>query len=84
MHLSSEPLCRMCSRLGKITPANTVDHISPHKGSWVLFTTPSNLQSLCSSCHSGPKQFIEKRGYSKEVGRDGWPIDPLHPANKKK
>jgi len=30
------------------------------------------------------KQGIEKLGYSKQIGLDGWPVDPAHPANKKR
>jgi 5-methylcytosine-specific restriction protein A len=79
-----EPLCRMCQAQGRVTAASVVDHITPHKKNLVLFSTYSNTQSLCTNCHNSAKQYIEKRGYSKEVGSDGWPIDPKHPANKKK
>ena len=41
-----------------------------------------NLESLCKSCHDSLAQSIEKRGYSTEVGTDGWPIDPKHPQNE--
>lgn len=60
--LTREPLCRFCKRLGDINPANTVDHIKPHKGNMDLFFDRNNLQSLCKTCHSSIKQKIEKSG----------------------
>jgi hypothetical protein len=45
------------------------------------------LQSLCTPCHSGRKQslearerLIEERGYSLDIGSDGYPLDPRHPV----
>src|SRR5581483_10226893 len=73
--LAQEPLCRMCLKEGRYTPATTVDHIEPHRGSWALFATYHNTQSLCPSHHSSAKQQIEKHGYSNSIGQDGWPID---------
>ena len=42
----------------------------------------SNWQTLCEQHHNRTKKSIETRGYSKDVGPDGFPLDPLHPANK--
>ena len=43
--LRAEPTCRTCG-----APATTVDHITPkHLGG---DDTPTNLQSLCDSCHA--------------------------------
>jgi 5-methylcytosine-specific restriction protein A len=82
--LKAEPLCRFCKAKGRVTQANTVDHIIQHKGDYALFIDYENTQSLCSPCHSRVKQSIERIGYNKEIGIDGWPVDPNHPANKKK
>jgi 5-methylcytosine-specific restriction enzyme A len=85
--LANNPFCAICLRAGRHVKAVVVDHIRPHKGNVDLFLDPSNLQGLCQSCHSGAKQRAEKSGgvaYSREIGRDGWPIDPLHSANKRK
>ena len=30
--LSTEPLCRMCLEIKRVTPATVVDHIKEHKG----------------------------------------------------
>jgi 5-methylcytosine-specific restriction protein A len=74
----------MCFEEGRIQAASVVDHIIPHKGDLVRFSSYVNTQSLCKLCHDSTKQIIEKRGYSTKIGSDGWPIDPKHPANKKK
>lgn len=80
--LSQEPLCRFCSKQGRVEAATVVDHIKPHRGSKTLFYDSSNLQPLCAEHHNSAKQFEEKRGYSNEIGIDGRPVDPRHPANR--
>jgi hypothetical protein len=35
---------------------------------------------VCKSCHDGAIQSSEELGYDKEIGQDGWPIDPNHPV----
>lgn len=50
--LLREPFCRECARQGVREYATDVDHIRDHKGDWAMFTDPSNLESLCHSCHS--------------------------------
>ena len=49
--LMREPWCRACAKRGIHTRATVVDHVTPHKGDWALFTDRGNLQSLCKSCH---------------------------------
>lgn len=82
-HLAKEPLCRTCKRAGRTTAANTVDHITPHRGDPTLFWDENNWQSLCSTCHSGDKQRQEKSGGAKYRGAsvDGTPLDPAHRWN---
>lgn len=73
IHLSAEPLCRMCRDEGRITPAKVVDHIKAHKGDPVLFYG-GPFQSLCKPCHDRHKQAEERTGKAKPViGLDGWP-----------
>jgi 5-methylcytosine-specific restriction protein A len=50
--LKDNPLCVVCLADGRVTPANEVDHIRPHRGDKLLFWNVNNLQSLCKSCHS--------------------------------
>lgn len=49
--LSKHPLCKECERQGRITSAQVVDHIKPHRGDLELFWDVNNLQALCKSCH---------------------------------
>ena len=58
--LLREPFCRECARKGLRTPATVADHIRPHRGDWVLFCDPGNLQSLCDH-HHGQKTLQERR-----------------------
>src|SRR5262249_32212531 len=75
------PLCAMCQQRGITPPATVVDHVTPHRGSWDRFVL-GDLQSLCKHCHDGAKHALDLRGYSLEVGPDGWPTDGRHPANQ--
>ena len=52
--------CVACQAEGRLTPANTVDHIKDHKGDYTLFWDASNWQALCHSCHSR-KTFRDHR-----------------------
>jgi 5-methylcytosine-specific restriction protein A len=81
LQLKREPLCAICAQRGVVTPATVADHVEPHRGDWNAFVT-GKLQSLCRSCHNSIKRTVEIRGYSPEIGPDGWPVDPRHPANK--
>lgn len=49
--LADHPFCEECLKVGKRTKATIVDHIVPIKQGGEKFA-PSNLQSLCWSCHS--------------------------------
>jgi 5-methylcytosine-specific restriction endonuclease McrA len=82
--LSINPLCVICLKMGRETPATIVDHKKPHKGNYELFWDQDNWQSLCAGCHSAVKQQQERSGYSQACGVDGMPIDDNHPFNKVK
>ncbi|AFM40315.1 restriction endonuclease [Desulfosporosinus acidiphilus SJ4] len=62
-YLREHSLCVECLKTGKLTPANVVDHVIPHKGDMVKFWDESNWQSLCKRCHD--------RKTAKEDGRWG-------------
>jgi len=80
--LNKQPLCQRCARRGQTTAATVVNHKQPHKGSEALFYSAENLESTCKPCHDGPIQRQERRGFSGEIGEDGWPVDPNHPINR--
>lgn len=79
-YLREHPLCVMCQREGRITPAKVVDHITDHKGCLDLFWDADNHQPLCKPHHDRDKQAETHKGFSVRVGDDGYPVDPRHPA----
>jgi 5-methylcytosine-specific restriction protein A len=81
--LKENPLCKFCEQIGDVTPATVVDHITPHRGSNLLFWDRSNWQALCKSCHDSEKQRIERNGFGTTIGEDGFPCDPEHPFNRR-
>lgn len=81
LHRQEYPLCKRCLEKGKIVAAQVVHHVERHEGNWEIFLN-SELESLCKHCHDSLEQGKERRGYSLEVGLDGRPIDPNHPANR--
>ena len=73
--LDREPLCLMCRAAGRSTPANTADHIVPHRGDRALFFNSRNLQSLCD-IHHGEKQRIEVGLPPRQpIDVTGWPAE---------
>lgn len=63
--LSKHPLCMECLKANKLVPARIVDHIVPiKKGGAAL--DPSNLQSLCWSCHTTKSNNEGSSGFKKK------------------
>lgn len=60
--LMAEPLCRHCAEVGRVTVADSVDHIDNNS----FNNDPSNLQPLCRPCHA--RKTIECDG---GFGREG-------------
>ena len=50
--LAQHPLCAECERQGRVSAANTVDHIIPHRGDTKRFWDADGWQALCAGCHS--------------------------------
>jgi 5-methylcytosine-specific restriction protein A len=70
--LDREPLCRMCAKDGKITPATLVDHIKPvgsPDDDW--FYDEDNLQPLCYQCHQvkTKSDYTMRSQYKLELGK---------------
>lgn len=82
LQLQRKPLCEWCEAKGLIVVATVAHHSEPHKGDLAKFYGVP-LVSLCAPCHDTDAQSIERTGYSKAIGSDGWPTDPRHPANAK-
>lgn len=79
--LDQHPLCCMCLEDKVVCAATIADHVVPHHGNYELFWY-GRLQSLCKPHHDSTKRQIENKGYYDDIGTDGWPTDPRHPANK--
>jgi len=68
-------LCQPCLRLGRVTPFQSVDHITPKaKGGT---DDHDNLQAICKACHDA-KTLAEAglaNGWKpkRKIGADGWP-----------
>ena len=81
--LTQHPLCQR--HLQRTPPelvrAEIVHHVNQHKGDEYLFYS-GPFESLCKPCHDQDAQQQERRGYSLEIGDDGWPRDARHPANR--
>ena len=80
--LALHPTCTLCKQRGIITPATVVDHVTPHRGDEVLMWDESNLQGLCSTCHSSAKQRLERSGSLPGSDLTGIPLDPRHPWHR--
>lgn len=50
-HLSIEPMCRGCKDMGRLTRANTVDHITAISDGGHAFPGHEGLASYCGPCH---------------------------------
>jgi 5-methylcytosine-specific restriction enzyme A len=79
-HLRGNPACVLCGARGQ-----HVDHKRPHRGNEALFLDPTNLQTLCQSCH-GHKTARRDGAFGnnpsavplKGTRVDGAPADPEH------
>lgn len=76
IQLREHPLCADCLRDGRMTPATVADHKIPIKQGGAALD-PSNLQSLCSSCHSR-KSALEGSRWGLPRG-GGWQSLEPHP-----
>lgn len=75
---AKQPLCELCLKEGRDRLMAIVDHHPPHNEDWQQFFT-GPVRSLCKPHHDSQAQADEARGFSLEVGLDGWPVDPQHP-----
>jgi predicted kinase len=85
LKLLNNPLCQACEGMGRLTPANTVDHIVAIKSGGAPFPMLTQLNSLCHSCHSAKTArgseagAIRSRKTRKGCNEDGSPLDRAHP-----
>src|SRR5262249_38280064 len=62
--------------------ATICDYVEPHHGDVNKFWL-GPFMSLCKRCHDSTKRLVEMRGFRPDVGLDGWPLDPRHPAYRR-
>jgi 5-methylcytosine-specific restriction enzyme A len=65
--LRRNPLCVMCLKMGRTTPATVVDHVVPCGPGSSLFYEELNHQSLCASCHGAKTVSDDRKGFGKGV-----------------
>jgi 5-methylcytosine-specific restriction protein A len=71
-YIKENPLCEQCTRDGRITGGQMVDHIKPISyGPISLRLDQSNLQTLCNNCHNkkNARESIEYRKGIKDYVR---------------
>lgn len=89
-HLALEPACRGCTEMGRLTRANTVDHIVPISEGGPAFPGHDGLASYCPACHGAKTARGAEAGAIRSTKPrrgcdvDGWPLDPAHPWNAEK
>ncbi|WP_370640639.1 HNH endonuclease signature motif containing protein [Xanthobacter sp. NFH-44] len=82
-------MCRGCAGEGRLTRANTVDHVVPISEGGSAFPGHDGLASYCPSCHSAKTARGDEAGAirtakpRKGCNPDGSPLDPAHPWHGK-
>ena len=59
-YITDNPLCHLCSQLGRLTVGTVVDHIVERRDGGENFNY-SNLQTLCHRCHTVKTQEERKK-----------------------
>jgi hypothetical protein len=72
--LRDRPLCASCAEWGIVTRAKVCVVADGHY-------KHSAVVSLCEKCAMATARSIAKYGYRPDIGLDGYPLDPRHPAN---
>jgi 5-methylcytosine-specific restriction protein A len=83
--LQRDPLCEACLEVGRIEPAEVVDHRIPINAGGNPFPPLDELMSLCVRCHNAKTRAeqmgkVWTRGTRAIKGCDvsGSPLDPNH------
>jgi 5-methylcytosine-specific restriction protein A len=86
-HLARYPMCRGCEAMGRLTFANTVDHVVPVSAGGPALPGHDGLHSYCGPCHSAKTaRGVEAGAVRTSKPRKGCdamgnPIDLTHPWN---
>jgi len=88
-HLDLYPECEGCREMGRLSPANTVDHRIPINAGGHPFPAHDGLASYCPACHGAKTARGVEAGAVRTTkprrgcNPDGSPIDPSHQWNEK-
>lgn len=83
--LQAAPLCQSCARVGRVTVANTVDHVVSIASGGPAYPTLDGLASMCAPCHNTKTNAADRperaasAGLYRGCGPGGLPLDPDHP-----
>jgi 5-methylcytosine-specific restriction enzyme A len=77
---AKSPLCIRCEEQGRTTPAEVSHHINSFRNIQDFLTAP--VLSLCRRCHELEHGRGDQKHFSKEIGLDGFPVDPAHEFNR--
>ena len=87
-HLALYPMCIDCLAAGRLTKANTVDHVVAISEGGPAYPGHDGLNSYCAPCHGAKTARGAEAGAIRSTkprrGCDinGRPLDPEHPWNK--
>jgi 5-methylcytosine-specific restriction endonuclease McrA len=78
-HLQGQPMCVRCGG-----PGQDVDHVVSVKRAPQRRLDPTNLQTMCHSCHSKATNAHDHPRLNPDRGaaESGAPLDPAHPWHK--
>lgn len=85
LKLATAPLCEDCEAIGRVQPANTVDHRTAISQGGHPFPALDGLASLCGPCHSAKTARSPEAGAARTrkprrgCTPDGLPLDRRHP-----
>jgi len=86
-HLAIEPQCRACAAMGRLTRADTVDHVHAISEGGPAFPGHDGLASYCGPCHSAKTArgaeagAVQSSKPRRGCDANGNPLDPAHPWN---
>ena len=87
--MSIEPLFRACHAEGRLTIANTVNHVVPISAGGLAFPSHDGPASYCAPCHSAKTArgveagVIRSTKPRKGCNPDGSSLDAAHPWRRK-
>jgi 5-methylcytosine-specific restriction protein A len=76
-HRTRSPLCVACESIGRVTVGDVADHIVEIKDDWSLRAEPTNLQTLCHSCHNTKTAQVKGARGAQKTTTNNTPPQPI-------